>query len=1167
MAISPEAEEEWKIAEHLIHEVTTKCSGAALLDCFYAKPSDTYFIGNFRPVPVDDASFDKEILQKLAPSAFGAEFKLKAEKEIGKINVDFTFNFYYRIFPSREEQMKWVVERQKEFVQPEIQHAQTIREEDSLADTTFIESFFKREEARRSNEEVLVKFRKTTGHVNGSISLTQGKGEWKIDTTDLNVKLSSEISRISEAARLDPFRMRIVDKQRKIKIPTSALNSDDSYKNFIESLTEEVGLEWSISINTQEIDSNSGEENLHVLIQFVNTSKDEVKNPNFEPFLFNPVAEFLFDGLTVIPFELELAPISFRYNRHLWGKGFNCGINKIIDPNSLLEKYSTTHVPIYRQKRYQTKDQPSAFFKDLVDNPLPQLKAILAAMVNDLDSWDKEELVYSQKFPEWHNQYKQVFQEEKAIFKNEIERFKTGLDLLEADASLLFAFQLTNQTFLNSGDHPEKAKRKDKWRLFQIVFLVTQIPGMAALDPKYIAFKDERKVVDIVYFPTGGGKTEAYLAVLIFNCFYDRLRGKKAGVTSWIRFPLRLLTVQQTQRLTDVIGNAEVVRQQFIGRNEGLKGTPFGVGYFVGGGSTPNELSPAPYYNEQNWAIAKDPERRAQWKRVISCPSCKTTNITVEFDPAQVRLFHKCNEPHCKFPNGHLPLYVIDEEIYRYLPTVIVGTIDKLANIGLKGNLAMVLGKVDGYCETHGYFNGNCCRFDCKNEKLLKRKKIPGLSGPTLFIQDELHLLKEGLGTFDGHYETFTQYILKQFNGDIDLKIIASSATIEEYKRQVYHLYGRSEARMFPGQGPTFKESFYARTFEHPQRIFVGILPHNKTIFNSILEIVETYHLSINDLKGCPVGVSNLYGGAYSTHSPEYLKILDKYRTSLTYFLAGRELDSIKTDIEHYINPKFEKIGVKPLTVKELTGGISTDEVTNTLRLLEQSHTLLQPEEAILATSMISHGVDIERINSMIFYGMPRQNAEYIQSSSRVGRQHVGIVFNCLHPIRERDQSHFAYFEKYHEFLGLLVEPVAINRWSTHSIDRTMPGLFMAALIQIIANRSGNKDLWKYEQLDFLGKLFSSGQLDQNAFEEILRAGYNTNPAIEPRDKIFEEKINDRLTKYLDRIKRKGTIYKKVKEVLSPAPMTSLRDVDESISIVLSEEGRSWLKEKLNKNE
>jgi hypothetical protein len=590
----------------------------------------------------------------------------------------------------------------------------------------------------------------------------------------------------------------------------------------------------------------------------------------------------------------------------------------------------------------------------------------------------------------------------------------------------------------------------------------------------------------------------------------------------------------------------------------------FAVGYFVGKEATPNEIINADRYryasaeNGAFWSQANDAQVRQNWKRIIACPSCRTKTVRVDFDADAMRVIHRCQQPNCAFPEGRLPIYVVDNEIYRYLPSVIVGTIDKLAGLGNQRKLAQVFGQVDGICQTHGYYKGKCCQKDCDGQSL--RPAVPsGLSGPTLFIQDELHLLKEGLGTFDAHYETFTQQLQRRFGQTAPSKIIASSATIEAFARQVEHLYGRSQARVFPGLGPTLAESFYAQTQNYPQRLFVGLLPHNKTIFNTILELIELYHRIVQDLQRLPGTLPNPYGGSVAPGTPQWVDLLDPYVTSLTYFLANRELDSIRTDLKGDVVPNLELAGYTPIEPLDMTGGTSTDEVTRILDRLEQPGTPDRPADAVLATSMISHGVDVDRLNAMIFYGMPRQTAEYIQASSRIGRAHVGIVFGCLHPARERDHSHYTYFAKYHEFIGQLVEPVAINRWAKFSLRRTAPGLFMGTLLQLLSNAPGEaQNGGRYYMRDYVSQKISSGNIQASQFIPLLEAAYLVNAPDNVAEEDFRAEIARRVQMFLDQILNAGASCTWVSNALIPQPMTSLRDVDESLPIELDSSGSEW---------
>jgi hypothetical protein len=209
---------------------------------------------------------------------------------------------------------------------------------------------------------------------------------------------------------------------------------------------------------------------------------------------------------------------------------------------------------------------------------------------------------------------------------------------------------------------------------------------------------------------------------------------------------------------------------------------------------------------------------------------------------------------------------------------------------------------------------------------------------------------------------------------------------------------------------------------------------------------------------------------------------------------------------------------------------------------------------------MISHGVDVDRFNAMLFYGMPRLNAEYIQASSRVGRSHIGIVFDCFHPVRERDQSHYAYFDKYHEYLGQLVEPVAINRWSRFSIQRTMPGLFMGVLLQLIANRvaQGNNPNRFYMREHVLQQIVSQ-TLTAGNFTPILQQAYHVQGATDPALAAFAAEIAQQVDSFLfDQIAGSGSSATFVSEVLIPQAMRSLRDVDEPIEIELDSYGTDW---------
>lgn len=1174
-------DEECKIAAYIAERVCSKAAGRLEDECCKNLPRDVYFIGNLRPQGDPDSptsGLPDEMMNKLSPMAFGAEFQVLPSLEEVIVDVIVRWACYYRVFPTLQEQcshqsirepIEEIGEANAQDV-PSLEISSPDEEPDIVDDVDGTELVLvsqpesssippRNRRGRSSSDSMFIRFRKILCTAKGKIVVARNQeNSWTADVTELQDDLDRETTRAQQVALADPVRIRTNNTaDARVSIPQIAVGSEQAFSTFLASLKTEVVPEWQwqvqCGVRSAGMSNGSFCNEVVILTEFLNATKEPPNHPNIEPYLFDTQAEYILNGGEVVPFELELAPRSFRYDRRLWGRGFNCGVVPPLDEASA---YTTTHTPQFAQPRLITRGEPKASFQALATDPVTTLAEIYTQMKAYKLQWLTGRQGFVAADSSWQDRFGDRFDQEALLFEAEIARFKVGCQLIRTNADVRSAFQLTNEVFYRLG----VGQNRDSWRLFQIVFLVSQIHSMADLASPSNEGNAERETVDIIYFPTGGGKTEAYLGVIVFHCFFDRLRGKLAGVTAWTRFPLRLLTLQQTQRVADVIGVAELVRrEQEDVRLSGTNVDGFAVGYFVGEGGSPNELDDPDRYqyaDSVTWSKARDPQARQTWKRVVRCPSCRTT-VNIEFVPENSRLIHRCTNANCKFQDRVIPVYIVDNEVYRYLPSVIVGTIDKLAGLGNQRKLAQVFGRVDGRCNLHGYYKGKCCQRDCNDPRML-RKGIPvGLSGPTLFVQDELHLLKEGLGTFDAHYETFVHRLRREFGQTEPLKIIASSATIEAFERQVEHLYGRDthHARIFPGPGPTIGESFYARNQDYPQRVYVGIIPHNKTIDNAILELIEEYHRQIQTLQRLPSGSANPFGGDLSPGSTEWLSLLDLYCTSLTYFAALPKLNSTRADLESHVNPILSREGLSHIELSELTGGTSTDEVAKTLDRISNRN---DHQEAVLATNMVSHGVDIDRLNGMIFYGMPRQTAEYIQASSRVGRSHVGVVFTCLHPARERDWSHYTYFAKYHEYLGQLVEPVAINRWSVYSIDRTLPGLFMAVLLQVIANSSTEPNPQRYYMRDFINQKIMQGSLRPDDFIPFLKDAYLVSAATTAGELEFSAKIEQRIRQFFDFILASSSSNNMVSDALIPKPMNSLRDVDEMVEIQLDSTGSDW---------
>lgn len=431
---------------------------------------------------------------------------------------------------------------------------------------------------------------------------------------------------------------------------------------------------------------------------------------------------------TLVPVEILPVAEDYQFDPNVWVVGRNCGALR--EGNCL----TTRCLAIYRQKRITTRSEPSAPFQDLAQRPLEVLQGIYEAMQAHAQSWERE-----LDLKGYTGEFAEAAQTDLRQFREEIRRFAAGLAALRADERLKKAFTAMNRVFARISPYPS-------WRLFQIVFIVSQLPALALREGitagewagERYEWADDMDQAVVLWFPTGGGKTEAYLGLVCTAMLYDRLRGKKLGVTAWLRFPLRMLSMQQLQRAMRVLYGAEQERLAL-----GLEGDPFRLGYLAGKGNSPNQLDAAEL---QRWSQTGELEKL---RLVPNCPACGGLE-TVEVHLQRARL---CFEHRCRKCGYQLPLDVSDSEVLRHQSTVVVGTVDKMAALAYQPALSM-LWQVRRYCPQHGYFLDKCLVKNCSvNSRQLQTVNAYD-PGPSLHIQDELHLLQEELGAFAGHYET-----------------------------------------------------------------------------------------------------------------------------------------------------------------------------------------------------------------------------------------------------------------------------------------------------------------------------------------------------------------------------------------------------------------------------
>ena len=611
--------------------------------------------------------------------------------------------------------------------------------------------------------------------------------------------------------------------------------------------------------------------------------------------------------------------------------------------------------------------------------------------------------------------------------KGAFERMTQSVELLEKNTDAIKAFQMANeamllqrkQTLLKAGK--EFVPDEVTWYPFQLAFILHELSSF--INPNSKA----RQTVDLLWFPTGGGKTEAYLGITAFVIFLRRIRkSTDDGVTVIMRYTLRLLTLQQFERASMLIFACELLRKKYH-----LGGTEISIGLWVGGKLTPNTLAEArsSINKQQRGAVASDDSNPCQ---IQVCPWCgkpiSVHNYAVRTNDKRM-LIH-CKNPECDFngaENG-LPLHIIDEAIYEHLPTFVVATVDKFAQIPLSEKPASLFGITNG--------------------------KKP----PEMIIQDELHLISGPLGTMTGIYEAAITKLCER--GGIGAKVIASTATIRNARNQILALYGK-EFSQFPPQGLSAKNSYFAieSTPENrPAREYFGVMGIGTTATTTLIRVNAALLFASRYLAAC--GFED--------------RVIDNFWTITGYFNSLRELGGASTQILDDVQSRFSylaKTKFAAMTPKvdlstsydhlvELTSRMNNSEITKIIQdRLKRGYREGQHKDVydyVLASNMISVGVDVGRLGSMVVAGQPKTNAEYIQATSRVGRDNPGLVITVYNPTRSRDRSHYEQFLKYHSALYRYVEATSLTPFADRARDRGLHALYVSLCRYLVPGMLGN---------------------------------------------------------------------------------------------------------------
>jgi hypothetical protein len=636
------------------------------------------------------------------------------------------------------------------------------------------------------------------------------------------------------------------------------------------------------------------------------------------------------------------------------------------------------------------------------------------------------------------------------------DRIKSGLDLLD-DPIVLDAFRLSNRAMALAGRQRRAQERgvdpatveTQRWRPFQLAFLLMNLRSIA--DPTH----RDRELVDLLFFPTGGGKTEAYLGLAAFAIFLRRLRDPdltSAGVTVLMRYTLRLLTLDQLSRAATLICAMEIIRKE---SPDSLGAWPFEVGLWVGKAATPNRMGKKGE-TDRTTARAKtiaygNNSRKAAPLPIENCPWCGTRFKPTSFvlwpstdEPRELKI--GCANPKCAFRgNNPLPIVGVDEPLYRRAPCFVIATVDKFASLPWVGASGALLGGADRQ-DNAGFYGAW--------EPGVGQRMPKPIAPPDLIIQDELHLISGPLGTMAGLYEAAIDALCtRQVDGHaIRPKIVASTATVRRASDQVCALFARSGVEMFPPPGPDRRDSFFAVTksvSEQPGRLYVGLAAQGRSLKVVLLR-------SYLALLGAAQKAWAEAGGAKEKDNPA-----DPYMTLLGYFNSLRELGGSRRIVEDEVASRASAYGSQRRVgettgsfadrqisrdVSELTSRERTDQVSDTKRRLALSFTDRDRIDVALATNMISVGLDITRLGLMVVLGQPKAAAEYIQATSRVGRDpgKPGLVVTLLNIHRPRDRSHFERFEAFHASFYRSVEATSVTPFAARALDRALPAVVVA---------------------------------------------------------------------------------------------------------------------------
>ena len=678
-------------------------------------------------------------------------------------------------------------------------------------------------------------------------------------------------------------------------------------------------------------------------------------------------------------------------------------------------------------------------------------------------------------------------------------RLQQGIDTLKSDENALAAFRFANRAMATQRVRSQYALeiRRGKnvtvdqfdvlenrsWRPFQLAFLLLSIPSLA--DPTHPdRVQSVDACADLLWFPTGGGKTEAYLGVAAFTMAIRRMQGNldgydgSRGLAVIMRYTLRLLTLQQFQRATALICAMEVLRRDALMMgDQSLGSEPFTIGLWVGNKVTPGTTEDSHRAVQTIRDASRNKAGLTSPAQLTNCPWCGSKidpgkDITVDKERGHTFVYCGDKKSSCAFskgrssklPHAGIPVLVVDEEIYHRPPTMMIATVDKFAMMAWRGQVRTLFGRVGQECERHGLlWPGSECNTGHRAAKGLPAaavKPVSPIRPPDLIIQDEFHLISGPLGTMVGLYETAVDELCGWKLGEhmVKPKIIASTATVRKAREQVNNVFMR-RVSVFPPHGLDVEENYFSvqRPIEDkPGRRYLGVCSPGSSRPAMLIRVYTAFLTAAQAL------------------FDRFGEPADPYMTMVGYFNSLRELGGMKRLAEDDVQTRSYRVQMSMVerpalaqrsvsNIRELTSRVSSQDIPKYLDNLEVKFKAefdaaagkyvtkwqegdTRAIDVVLATNMLSVGVDVNRLGLMAVNGQPKGTAEYIQATSRVGRSFPGLICTVLTWARPRDLSHYETFEHYHATFYKHVEAQSVTPFSPRAMDRGLTGSLLSLM-------------------------------------------------------------------------------------------------------------------------